>query len=75
MRSRNCRQVFRFEKTMPRKPIKVEIFEAGGERVLLKSYDDGTEERTPVVKSPKKKRNASRPYWYWMLGTGRRKFF
>ena len=61
--------------TMSRKPIKVEIVEAGDERVLLKIYDDGTQVRTPVVKTPKKKRSSSRPYWYWMLKTGRRKFF
>jgi len=60
---------------MSRKPIKVEIVGAGDERVLLKIYDDGTEERTPVVKTPRKKRNSARPYWHWKLGTGRRKFF
>jgi hypothetical protein len=75
MRSRNRLPVFRVEKTMSRKPIKVEIIEAGDERVLLEIYDDGTEERTPVAKTAKKKRSKSRPYWYWMLGTGRRKFF
>ncbi|HEY2246925.1 MAG TPA: hypothetical protein VGH70_05735 [Bradyrhizobium sp.] len=60
---------------MPKKPIKIEIVGAGEERVLRKIYDDGTEERTPVVKTPRKKRNSARPYWYWKLGTGRRKFF
>lgn len=60
---------------MSKKPIKIEIVEAGDERVLLKVYEDGTEERRAVVKTPKKKRAVSRPYWYWMLGTGRRKFF
>jgi hypothetical protein len=73
--ARNRVHVFRLEKTMSRKLIKAEIVETGDERVLLKIYDDGTEERTPVVKTPKKRRTASRPYWYWMLGSGRRKFF
>jgi hypothetical protein len=60
---------------MSKKPVKIEIVEAGDQRVLVKTYDDGTEERKPVVRTPKKKREASRPYWYWQLGTGRRKFF
>jgi hypothetical protein len=60
---------------MSKKPVKIEIVEAGDERVLVKTFDDGTEERTPVVKTPKKKRDGTRPYWYWKLGTGRRKFF
>jgi hypothetical protein len=60
---------------MSKKPIKIEIVEEGEKRVLVKTYEDGTEERMPVVTTPKKKREASRPYWYWQLGTGRRKFF
>ena len=63
------------KETMSKKPVKIEIVEAAEERVLVKTYGDGTEERTPVVTTPKKKREASRPYWYWQLGTGRRKFF
>jgi hypothetical protein len=60
---------------MPKRPVKIEITQEGDQRVLLKVFDDGTKERTPIVKMPKKRRNASRPYWYWELGTGRRKFF
>jgi hypothetical protein len=60
---------------MTRRPIKVEVMQEGDKRFLLKIYDDGTEQRTPIVKMPKKRRNTSRPYWYWELGTGRRKFF
>jgi hypothetical protein len=60
---------------MAKKPVKVEIIEESEERVLLTAYDDGTEERVPIVKTPKKKRATSRPYWYWDLATGRRKFF
>jgi hypothetical protein len=60
---------------MPKKPITIEIVEEGENRFLLKTYDDGTEERTPVNTSPKTKRKISRPYWYWQMGTGRRKFF
>jgi hypothetical protein len=60
---------------MAKKPITVEIVEEGDERTLLTTYDDGTEERVPIVRTPKKKRATNRPYWYWDLGTGRRKFF
>ena len=59
---------------MSKKPLKVEVIQERDERVLLKIYDDGTEERTPIVKM-QKMRKSSRPYWYWELGTGRRKFF
>src|SRR5581483_8343935 len=45
------------------------------ETMSKKPNDDGTEERSPVVTTPKKQRGASRPYWYWQLGTGRRRFF
>jgi hypothetical protein len=60
---------------MSKKPIKVEIVEEGEERALLKVYDDGTEERIPIDKAAKARRGSSRPYWYWELRTGRRKFF
>ena len=59
---------------MKRQPIKIEIIEEGDERVLLKVYDDDTEERIPVIQRPRKTRKSARPYWYWALATGRRKF-
>ena len=60
---------------MLKKPVRVEIVQEGDERLLLTVYDDHTEERTPIVSTGKKRRDSSRPYWYWSLGTGRRKFF
>jgi len=60
---------------MLKKPVRVEIVQEGDERLLLTVYDDHTEERTPIVTTGKKRRDSSRPYWYWSLGTGRRKFF
>jgi hypothetical protein len=60
---------------MTRRPIKVEVTQEGDKRFLVKIYDDGTEQRTPIVKLPKKRRSTLRPYWYWELGTGRRRFF
>lgn len=60
---------------MLKKPVRVEIVQEGDERLLLTVYDDQTEERTPIVRTGKKRRDSPRPYWYWSLGTGRRKFF
>jgi hypothetical protein len=60
---------------MPRKLVKVEVVEDGDERYLRKVYADGTEEQVPILRVSKKKRTPVRPYWYWDLGTGRRKFF
>jgi hypothetical protein len=60
---------------MPKKPSKFEVMQEGDERFLHKTYDDGKVERTPIVKIPKNRRSSSRPYWYWELATGRRKFF
>jgi hypothetical protein len=58
-----------------KQPIKVEIVQEDDKRTLLKLYADGTEERTPIVKTSRKSRATVRPYWYWELGTGQRKFF
>ena len=38
----------------PRSPIRIEVVQEGDQRFLLKGYSDGTEERTPIVKLPKK---------------------
>jgi hypothetical protein len=78
VRRLNCQEpsaIVWIERRMTKKPIKVEIMQEGDERYLLKTYDDGREGRVPIVKIPKKRRTSSRPYWYWELGTGRRKFF
>jgi hypothetical protein len=39
---------------MPKKPAKIEIIQEGDERVLLKEYADGSEERVPIIKLPRK---------------------
>jgi hypothetical protein len=39
---------------MPKKPISIQVIQEGAERFLLKQYADGSEERTPIVKLPKK---------------------
>jgi hypothetical protein len=39
---------------MPKEPISVEIIQEGEERFMLKTFGDGTEERVPIVKLPRK---------------------
>jgi hypothetical protein len=53
--------------------VKVEIVQAGDERFIVKTFADGSEQREPVVKLPRKKRYPPRPYWQWDLSKGRKK--
>ena len=39
---------------MPKIPIKVEVLQDGEERILLQTFADGSEERKPIVKLPRK---------------------
>jgi hypothetical protein len=39
---------------MPKKPTKIVIVQEGAERFLQKRYADGSEERVPIVKLPRK---------------------
>jgi hypothetical protein len=39
---------------MLRKPRKIEVIQEGDQRILLKEYADGSEERVPIVKLPRK---------------------
>jgi hypothetical protein len=39
---------------MPKKPIKIEIVQEVGARFLLKTYSDGSQDRMPIVKLPRK---------------------
>jgi hypothetical protein len=55
-----------------RKPVKVEIVDEDGERLVVKTFADGTEEREPVVKLPRKRRYPPRPYWQWVLRGGKK---
>jgi hypothetical protein len=50
---------------LPKKPTKIEIFQKGDERFMLKSLADGTEERVPIVKLPRKTRYPPRTYRKW----------
>jgi len=38
----------------PANPVDIEIVQEGEERFLVKSFPDGREERTPIVKLPRK---------------------
>jgi len=40
---------------MAKKPLGIEVIE-GDERFLVKTFEDGSEERKPIVKEPRKKR-------------------
>jgi len=61
---------------MAKKLKHVEVIEEGDERFLLQIYDDGTEERVPIVKEPPKKgRMSNKIAWYRDLRTGRKIFY
>ena len=45
-----------------KKPKSIVVVEEGDERYILKTFSDGSEEREPVVKLPRKKRYPPRPY-------------
>jgi transposase len=56
------------------KTRKIEVME-GDERFLLKVVSDGSEERRPIVKEPKKKPTRPRLDWNWKLSTGLKRGF
>jgi len=60
---------------MSRDRTKIEIIQEGEGRFLVKTFADGTEERTPIVKLPRKKRYPDRPYWTWSFDKSRKKGF
>jgi hypothetical protein len=39
---------------MVKEPVDIEIVEEGGERFVVKTFSDGSVERVPVVKLPRK---------------------
>ena len=50
---------------MPKKPVKIEIVQEGDTRFVLTAFADGSEERKPIVKLPKKTRYPPRTYRKW----------
>ena len=62
------------ERCVPKKPIKIEIVQEGDQRFLAKTFADGSEERSPIVKQPAKPRRPG-PYLYRDMNKGRKKGF
>jgi hypothetical protein len=50
------------ECALPKKPSKIEIVQEGDTRFVLTAFADGSEERKPIVKLPKKTRYPPRTY-------------
>ena len=50
---------------MKKRSIKVEVVETADGRFIVRTYGDGTVEREPVVRLPRKTRYPPRPYWEW----------
>jgi hypothetical protein len=53
------------------RPIAIEIVQEGDERYVLKTFADGSEERTPIVKLPRKRSRF--PYRKWSFDKSRKK--
>jgi hypothetical protein len=59
--------------SMAKTPITIEVVQEGNERFLLKTFADGSEERTPIVKLAKKPPRF--PYRRVTFDKGRKKGF
>jgi hypothetical protein len=59
---------------MGKKQVGIEVIEEGTERFLLMTFDDGSEERRPIVKEPRKKR-PRRIDWSRKLSSGLKRGF
>jgi len=59
---------------MAKQIVTVEVLEEGHERFLRKTYADGSEERKPIVKEPRKRR-PRRIDWSRKLSTGLKRGF
>ena len=57
----------------PKEPVNIEVIEDGDERYVLKTFANGSEERIPVVKVPRKPSRF--PYRKWSFDKGRKKGF
>ena len=58
---------------MAKKAVQIEVAEVGEQRFLLKTFDDGSEERSPIVKELKKKGLRPRVDWSRKLSKGRKR--
>jgi hypothetical protein len=55
---------------MPKKLDRIEVAQEGDERFLIKTFTDGSEERQPIVKLPRKKRCRPKADWSRKLSSG-----
>jgi hypothetical protein len=39
---------------MPKEPVQIEVVQEGDERFIVKIFADGSDERVPIVKLPRK---------------------
>jgi len=59
---------------MAKKQVGIEVIEEGTERFLVKTFDDGSKERQPIMARPRKKR-PRRIDWSRKLKSGLKKGF
>jgi hypothetical protein len=60
---------------MSKKLQKIEVVQEGDERFLIKNFADGSEERQPIVKLPRKKRPRPKVDWSRKLSSGLKRGF
>jgi hypothetical protein len=60
---------------MPKKLDKIEVVQEGDVRLLIKTFADGSVERQPIVKFPRKKRSRSKVDWSRKLSSGLKRGF
>jgi hypothetical protein len=59
---------------MAKKPVGIEVIEEGDQRFLVKTFDDGSQERQLIMKEPRKKR-PRRIDWSRKLSSGLKRVF
>jgi hypothetical protein len=60
---------------MSKMPDKIEVVQEGDERFLIKTFADGSEERQPIVKLPRKKRSRPKVDWSRKMSSGLKQGF
>jgi hypothetical protein len=58
---------------MPKEPVSVEIIQEGDQRLMLKTFADGTEKHVPIVKLPRKRPRYT--YRKWSFDKSKKKGF
>ena len=60
-------------RAVPKEPVSVEVVQEGDERFIVRTFADGTMDRLPVIKLPRK--SSRFPYRSWTLDKSRKKGF